>query len=66
VLCKLLLCKMLTRDRLAGKTKQGATFIVKFGWHISIIKTMFTNNAPSYRRHKSFVQYFKCLIELEI
>jgi hypothetical protein len=28
---------------LAGKTKQGATSIVDFGWHISIIKTMFIN-----------------------
>jgi hypothetical protein len=29
---------MPTRDRLARKTKQGATSIVNFGWHISIIK----------------------------
>jgi hypothetical protein len=36
-------------DRLAGKTKQGATSIVNFGWHICIIKTMFINNAPSSR-----------------
>jgi hypothetical protein len=37
---------MPTRDRLAGKTKQGATSIVKFGWQISITKAMFINNAP--------------------
>jgi hypothetical protein len=34
---------MSTRDRLAGKTKQGATSSVNFGWHISIIKAMFIN-----------------------
>jgi hypothetical protein len=33
---------------LAGVTKQDATSIVPFDWHISIIKTMFTNNATSY------------------
>jgi hypothetical protein len=31
------------RNRLAGKTKHGATFIVHFGWQISIIKL---NTAP--------------------
>jgi hypothetical protein len=36
---------MSTRDRLAGETKQGA----KFGWQISIIKPMFTNNVASYK-----------------
>jgi hypothetical protein len=39
--------KMPTRDRLAGK----ATSIVIFGWQISIIKTMFTNNAVPYEVH---------------
>jgi hypothetical protein len=33
--------------KLSHKTKQGATSIVKFDWHISIIKTMFINNVPS-------------------
>jgi hypothetical protein len=41
---------MPTRDRLAGKTKQGATPIVNFGWQISIIKAMFTNNVASYAK----------------
>jgi hypothetical protein len=39
---------MPTRDRLARKTKQGATAIVHFSCQISIIKQMFTNNAASY------------------
>jgi hypothetical protein len=36
---------MPTRDGLARKPKQGVTFIVKFGWQISITNAMFTNNA---------------------
>jgi hypothetical protein len=43
-----LLCKIPTRDQLAGKTKQGAASNVKFGWQISIIKTMFTNKTVCY------------------
>jgi hypothetical protein len=39
---------MPTRDRLAAKTKQGATSIVNCDWHISVIK-VFIDNAPSYR-----------------
>jgi hypothetical protein len=49
---------MPTRDSLAGKTKQGATSIVKFGLQISIIKTMFTNNTPSYSKYTSHVEIF--------
>jgi hypothetical protein len=43
---------------LAGKTKQGATSIVSFGWHISK-KTTFIDNAAlscrfeKKRRHKN-------------
>jgi hypothetical protein len=40
---------------LARKTTQGATSIVKFGWHISIIKAMFIKNAPSYRKWNSSI-----------
>jgi hypothetical protein len=32
---------MPTRDRLAGKTKQGAKFIFNFGWQIIIMKALF-------------------------
>jgi hypothetical protein len=39
---------MSTEDRLARKTKQGAISIVSFGWHVSIIKTMFTHISSSY------------------
>jgi hypothetical protein len=38
---------MPTRDQLARKTKQGAKYIVNFGWQITIIKTMFINIAHS-------------------
>jgi hypothetical protein len=40
---------MPTIDRSAGKTKQGATPIVDYGWQISITMAMFINNATSYR-----------------
>jgi hypothetical protein len=50
---------MPTRVRFAGKTKQGATSIVSFGWHVGIIKAMFINNAPSYRRaHCDIVHHY--------
>jgi hypothetical protein len=39
---------MPTRDRLARETKQGATSIVKFGWHINIIERVFINNLLSH------------------
>jgi hypothetical protein len=32
---------------MVGKTKQGATSVVDFGWQVSITKAMFTNNVPS-------------------
>jgi hypothetical protein len=38
---------MPTKDQFV-KTKQGATSIAEFGWHISITKPMFINNAPFY------------------
>jgi dynactin complex subunit len=34
---------MTTRNRLAGKTKQGAKTIVDFGWQKSIREPMFTH-----------------------
>jgi hypothetical protein len=47
---------MPTKDRLAGKTKQGAiaTSIVYFGWYISIPKATLTNSATFY----SIIKYF--------
>jgi hypothetical protein len=57
---------MPNRDRLVRKTKQGATSIVKFGWKINIIKSMFINNAPSYTTmnvEAYFLIYFSDEIE---
>jgi hypothetical protein len=39
---------MPTRERLPHKTKQGATSIINFGWHICIIKPMFMNSAQGW------------------
>jgi hypothetical protein len=39
---------MPSRDQLAGKIKRAATSIVNFGWQISIIKAMFTNNTATF------------------
>jgi hypothetical protein len=45
--CMPLLCEMPTRDLLPCKTKN-TCLIFNFGWQISIITTMFTNNALYY------------------
>jgi hypothetical protein len=42
---------MSTRDRLASKPKQVETSIVDIGWHINIIKAMFSNIVACYRRY---------------
>jgi hypothetical protein len=48
-----LLYKIPTRDRLAGKTKQGETAIVNYDLHISIIKTMVLKSLPSYSEQRN-------------
>jgi hypothetical protein len=55
---------MPTRDRLAHKTKQRTTYLVSFGWCISIIKTMFINNAPSCPPVAIFLLVFASLLGL--